>query len=241
MEADALLKISAADLLRSVRFETLAHLANDQAPIDAWVDAFGDIVATVAGQLRPRFRGSNSGRIDSAARSALRTILERVRDGSIRDQKGSIGETLALNPRSLDSLLGMLILIAFDKIYEKKRREAVDLDSIASSAEREVVEQQRLVDVAIRDEMARQLEVMFARLRFLDNNKDSEQAQVHLLLLLKRLGVEDLSFEQIAQSAGVTNYSVGKTRETIDKYWPDLEKAGQKAIENLARRLRREE
>ena len=121
----------------------------------------------------------------------------------------------------------------------EKRRDASDSVFVSSLSEREEANEKRLIDDAINHEMAHQLDVMFARLNLLEKSKNPKCSDVHYLLFLKRLGV-DLSFEQIAERTGVSAYMVKRARATVDEFWPALEHSSQKAIRNLARRLRQE-
>lgn len=192
-------KILAAGLVKR-----LVALCDRGASLEDWNDVYADTVANVASRLRQRFGPGDQPWIDSAAASAMRTVLRRVVAKDAPDQTD-----LPLRPTGPDALLGLLVLIAFDKVYEKKIRDNDDENPSVSTAEREDEEQKRLVDEAIRDEMDRQLNILLARLCLLGGG---QKTLVYRLLIEKEAGIADRSYEQIRALAGVTAYSLRKAR-----------------------------
>jgi hypothetical protein len=192
-----------------------------------WNDGFAALVANVSSRLRTKFGTGEQGLLSSAAASAVSTVLKRL-DGAAER------EPITLWPVGPEALLGLLVLIAFDKVYEKKRRDVDEQDPIQEIDKRGRDDQQHLVSEAIRDEMDYQLEVMLNRLRLLGGGPE---ALVYKVLLEKEFGINDLDYQNIPGQTGVSSYMVDKARIALNIYGAGLRAEASRAVRGIARRL----
>jgi hypothetical protein len=216
-------KARAASLMRR-----LMIIQDSGGTLGDWNDAFAAVIADVSGRVGTRFGASEQHWVGSAAASAVRTVFKHVQDDAAKET------TLALQPTGPDALLGLLVLIAFDKVYEKKRRDVDDQAPIIPTVQQEGRQQHVLVSEAIRDEMDWQLQVLLNRLRLLGGG---QEALVYKLLLEKEFGIRDLDYEDIPGETGASAYSVKKARKALAEYLDGLKAEARRAVDNVARRL----
>jgi DNA-directed RNA polymerase specialized sigma24 family protein len=225
---------AAAPALRDIPFEDLFRACRLGGDLSAWNERFGPIVAQVAARVRTRF--GNAELADSAALSAVATLVRRLRVGEPDSRLDRIDGP--------DALVGYLVLRAHHKVWEKlKDRRRLrgwpaDMDPAepGTEADGEPGDADRIRS-AVRREMEVQLHRMFERMGLLLGSP--RQRATFALIYRDMYGIESLSDTAIADRVGVATKTVQRVRRKVEAYWPEIEAEGRRAVERLEWRLRR--
>jgi hypothetical protein len=221
--------------LDDVPFEQLFELWRAGGDLKVWNDRFGTIVAHVAARLRQRFGDRDLA--ESAAGSAMATLLRRVREGDPDSRLDRLDGP--------DALEGYIVLLAHTKAWKKLK----DRWSSKHCPEgREPIDPGRETDAhqddpgvirdAVRTEMKVQLRRMLDRMNLLLGTP--RQRATFALMYRSMYGIEPLTDAAIARRVGVAAKTVQRVRRQVEQHWPELQADGQRAVRALEAALRRQ-
>ena len=214
-------KNEAASLLRR-----LIVLWEQGGTLEDWNESFAPLVADVADQLAAKLGADMRRWVPSAAASAMSTVLKRV---PIIGE----GDALPVQPVGPNALLGLLVLIAFDKAYEKKRRDDNLVVPVEGALALEEAEEERLVAEGVRKEMEQQLKTLLEGLDVLGHRPTrtagarrgsasgtkptrARKMLVYRHLIEKELGLSDIDYRDIPQETGVSEHTVKMARRVLE-------------------------
>jgi DNA-directed RNA polymerase specialized sigma24 family protein len=230
---DDRLRPEAMSELDDVPFERLFEVWRTGGDLKAWNDRFGTIVAQVAARLRRRFGDQDLA--ESAAGSAVATLLRRVREGDPDSKLDRLD-----GPGALE---GYLVLLAHTKVWKKlkdqwARRPCPEgLEPVDPGPAPDVSEADPdLIRDAVRVEMKVQLQRMLDRMNLLLGTP--RQRATFALMYRSMYGIEQLTDAAIARRVGVTAKTVQRVRRQVEQHWPELEADGQRAVRALEAALR---
>jgi DNA-directed RNA polymerase specialized sigma24 family protein len=222
--------------IAAVPFEGLIAVVSRGGSLDDWNAVFSQVIEAVAARVRARFPYSHAA--DSAAHSALATVLRRMKEEDHDSRLDRIDGP--------DALIGYVVLIAHDKAWEKIRRhrkhvplprDDVFLDPRPAQVEPGSEDDEQVAKEAIRVEMAHQLGVILTRMNLLLKNE--QQRSVFALLYRKMYGIEKLTDAEIAARTNLTDRTVRRVRRKVEAHWPQLVADGRRAMEALEAQFRR--
>jgi DNA-directed RNA polymerase specialized sigma24 family protein len=217
--------------LADIPFEAMFRVWCEGGSLDQWNQVFSEIVRQVSARVRAKF--GDKGIADSAARSAMATVLRRARDGTLEGVDGP------------DAFIGEVVLRAHHKAWEKlndrwRHRqflEGFDPVDLRTTRGAESDPQERLVLEAIRAEIADQLNAMLTRMNLL--LKSELRRKTFELLYRKMYGIERLTDAEIAARLDISDRTVRRVRRQVEAQWPLLVEEGRQAVRALEARLRR--
>jgi DNA-directed RNA polymerase specialized sigma24 family protein len=215
--------------LGHVPSERLFEVVRRGQNLDDWNSDFSAIVEQVAAAVRARFK--NRSIAESAAQSAMATILRRARDGELDRVEGP------------QTLFGYALLSAIHKAWKKLKDrypawpEKFDPQVASRTTDREASSQIAVEVAAIRAEMAYQLNRALERMNLL--LKNDQQRHVFELLYRKMYQVEKLTDAAISARCGVTERTVRRVRKRVEEHWPQLVAEGRRAVQDLKAQFRR--
>jgi DNA-directed RNA polymerase specialized sigma24 family protein len=217
--------------LADIPFEGMWTVVRAGGNLDDWNQVFAEIVKQVSARVRAKF--SDKGIADSAARSAMATVLRRARDGTLDRVDGP------------DAFIGQVVLAAHHKAWQKiKTRwrhlqipEGFDPVDTSTTRHPEPDPDPLVPPEAIRSEMASQLKAMLTRMNLL--LKSDHRRQAFELLYRKMYGIERLTDAQIAARIGIAERTVRRVRREVEAHWPRVVEDGRRAVQALEARLRR--
>jgi hypothetical protein len=219
--------------LDDIPFERLFEVCQTGGDLKVWNDRFGTIVAEVATRLRRRFGDQELA--ESAAGSAVATLLRRLREGDPDSKLDRLDGPAALE--------GYLVLLAHTKVWKKlkhqwARRSCPEgLEPVAPGPALDVSDEDlELVRDAVRVEMKVQLQLMLDRMNLLLGTP--RQRATFALMYRSMYGIEQLTDVAIARRVGVTAKTVQRVRRQVEQHWPELEAEGQRAVSALETALR---
>jgi hypothetical protein len=221
--------------LDDVPFERLFVVWRTGGDLKAWNDRFGTIVAQVATRLRRRFGDRDLA--ESAAGSAVATLLRRVREGDPDSRLDRLDGP--------DALEGYLVLLAHTKAWKKlkeqwSRKPCPDgLEPVDPGHEPDSCEDDPdLIRDAVRVEMKVQLQRMLDQMNLLLGTP--RQRATFALMYRSMYGIEPLTDAAIARRVGVADKTVQRVRRQVEQHWPELEAEGRRAVRALEAALRRQ-
>jgi hypothetical protein len=221
--------------LDDVPFERLFEVWRTGGDLKAWNDRFGTIVAQVATRLLRRFGDRDLA--ESAAGSAVATLLRRVREGDPDSRLERLDGP--------DALEGYLVLLAHTKAWKKLKDQwshepcPEGLEPVDPGHEPDFYDDDPdLIRDAVRVEMKVQLQRMLDRMNLLLGTP--RQRATFALMYRSMYGAERLTDAAIARRVGVAAKTVQRVRRQVEQHWPELEADGQRAVRALEAALRRQ-
>jgi DNA-directed RNA polymerase specialized sigma24 family protein len=222
--------------LDDVPFEGLYHVLKRGGDLAEWNDRFGAIVAQVGARLRSRFGEADL--VDSAAQSAIATLVRRLREGEPDSKLERVDGP--------DALVGYLVLRAHHKAWIKLRSrwrsrtwpvdwEPADRRADATAHAQEA-DDSELIRSAVRVEMTTQLHRLLDRMNLLLGTP--RQRATFALIYRDMYGVERMTDAAIASRVGVSTKTVQRVRATVEEHRPELEEEGRQAVRALEQSLR---
>jgi len=216
--------------LADIAFETMFRVLCDGGSLDQWNQVFSEIVQQVSARVRAKFR--DRAIADSAAQSAMATIIRRARDGALEGVDGP------------DAFIGQVVLRAHHKAWEKLRArwryrqlpEGFDPEDPCPPTDPEPDPDGGHVAEAIRREMEYQLNAMLTRMNLL--LKSEQRRKTFELLYRKMCGIERLTDAEIAARLGISERTVRRVRQQVEEHWPVLVEEGLRAVRALEAGLR---
>jgi hypothetical protein len=215
--------------LEELPLERLCEVVRRGGTLEDWNKEFGILVHRVAAVVRAKFRSDHLAQ--SAALSAMATVLRRARDGEL-DVEGP------------DKLFGHVLLVAHHKAWNKVKQnwnhrplpawlEPVDTHSLGEDGE---PDQEQLIRAALKAEVIRQLELILERMKLLLKSK--QQREVFELLYRNMYEARKLTVGEIASRCRVSERTVVRVRRTVTEHWPQLLEEARCALEALKTQLR---
>jgi DNA-directed RNA polymerase specialized sigma24 family protein len=199
---------------------------------EEWARAFESIVAQVSARVRCKFRDSELA--ESAALSAARTCLSRVRRGE-DDQR-------LYRVEGPDALLGYLVLIAHGKAWEKLRArtklrrlpEGYDPEDLAESHDDDPGDW-GLINRALTLEMEAQVSGLLDRVESVLPNDLNRR--VFRQLFLKKYAGEKMTDGEIAARERISERTVRRIRQKSEPLADDLVAEARVAVRSLELQL----
>ena len=216
--------------LDDIPFEQLFQAWRRGGDLAAWNDRFGPIVAQVAARVRAQFGDANLA--ESAAQSAMKTLVRRVREGEPDSKLDRVAGP--------DALFGYLVLRAHHKAWKKLKdrwkQRPLPPDWEQDDETDESFDDLERIRIAVRREMGVQLHRMLERMRL--ELRTPRQRATFELMYRSMYGIEPLTDVEIARRVGVATRTVQRVRRKVEEHWPEIEAEGRRAVEALEAKLR---